>query len=164
MLRDWASGHAQSWAVATASKWLLTEEQEKVLVDWAIHCGEIGLPFSRQDIHGEASRISGKAVGINWARHFEQRHSNLQSTKPAQLNPKHAKNFNKTIINNYFDKLEAVHARFPGGIPPEHIWNMDEKGIQLGGGWGPGVEAARNITSQGLSSKSIICNVIILRM
>ena len=21
-----------------------------------------------------------------------------------------------------------------GGIPPEHIWNMDEKGIQLGGG------------------------------
>ncbi len=23
---------------------------------------------------------------------------------------------------------------FPGGVPPEHIWNMDEKGIQMGGG------------------------------
>jgi hypothetical protein len=74
MLRDWASGHAQSWAVVTASKQLRTEEQEKVLVDWAIHHGAISLPFSRQDIRGEASWISGKAVGINWARHFEQCH------------------------------------------------------------------------------------------
>lgn len=52
-----------------------------------------------------------------------------------KLDLKHANNFNKAVISDYFNKLEAFHARFPGGIPPEHIWNMDEKGIQMGGGW-----------------------------
>ena len=54
--------------------------------------------------------------------------------KAGRLDPKHAKNFNTTMINDYFDKMKALHLHFLGGIPSEHIWNMDEKGIQLGGG------------------------------
>lgn len=49
------------------------------------------------------------------------------------MNPKRAKHFNKAIISDYFDKLEELHSRYPGGIPAEHIWNMDEKGVQMGG-------------------------------
>ena len=30
--------------------------------------------------------------------------------------------------------MEHLHACFPSGIPPQHIWNMDEKGIQMGSG------------------------------
>jgi hypothetical protein len=36
--------------------------------------------------------------------------------KPAQLDPKHAKNFNRTVIGNYFNRLEEIHAKFPRGI------------------------------------------------
>jgi hypothetical protein len=49
------------------------------------------------------------------------------------LNPKCMKNFNQTVINDYFDQMEHLYARFPGEIPPQHIWNMDKKGIQMDG-------------------------------
>ena len=54
--------------------------------------------------------------------------------KPTKLDPKQAKHFNKAIINDYFDKLEELYSRYPSGIPLEHVWNMDEKGVQMGGG------------------------------
>ena len=69
-----------------------------------------------------------------WHRKFIKQHPELRAAWPAKLDPKQAKNFNESIINDYFDKLEELHGRYPGGIPPEHIWNMDEKGIQMGGG------------------------------
>jgi hypothetical protein len=92
------------------------------------------LPFTQRELQAQASLISGKSVGTKWYRKFTERHPELCKRRGVQLDPKRAKNFNPTIINDYFDKLEALHARFPGGIPPEHIWNMDEKGIQMGGG------------------------------
>ena len=62
------------------------------------------------------------------------RHPELRALKPSKLDPKRAKHFNEAIISDYFDKLEELHSRYPGGIPAEHIWNMDEKGVQMGGG------------------------------
>jgi hypothetical protein len=92
------------------------------------------MPFSPADLRAQASAILGKEVGKKWHTKFERRHPELRAAKPAKLDPKRAKNFNETVINDYFDKLEELHGRYPGGIPPEHIWNMDEKGIQMGGG------------------------------
>ena len=43
------------------------------------------------------------------------------------------KNFNKPTIHDYFKKLNEINKKY-GGIPNSQIWNMDEKGIQLGGG------------------------------
>jgi len=51
----------------------------------------------------------------------------------SKLDPKHTKHFNKTIINDLFDKLDVMDGEYDG-IPPEHLWNMDEKGVQMGGG------------------------------
>ena len=53
--------------------------------------------------------------------------------KTSKLDPKRAKHFNETIINDYFDLREELDRQYDG-IPPEHIWNMDEKGVQMGGG------------------------------
>lgn len=43
----------------------------------------------------------------------------------------------KTLISLlykiFFDKYESLHLHFDG-IPPEHLWNEDEKGVQMGGG------------------------------
>ena len=36
-------------------------------------------------------------------------------------------------MRNYFQKITNVEERFEK-IPPTQIWNMDEKGVQLGGG------------------------------
>ncbi len=55
------------------------------------------------------------------------------TAKPMKLDPKRADHFNKTVVTDYFGKWQALNDEH-GGITPEQIWNMDEKGIQLGGG------------------------------
>jgi hypothetical protein len=112
----------------------LTEEEEETLKEWITLHASMGRPYSRQDIIVDASVISGKTLAWTWYRCFMKRHPELCPGRPVRLDPKHAKHFNETVINDYFDKLEEFYAHY-GGIPLEHIWNMDEKGIQMGGGW-----------------------------
>lgn len=94
----------------------------------------MGTPYSIQDLRAEAAKMAGREPGVNWHQRYLQKFPSLQPSKGTKLDPKRAKNFNETVINDYFDKMESLHTRFPGGIPPQHIWNMDEKGIQMGGG------------------------------
>ncbi|KAI6032700.1 hypothetical protein F5J12DRAFT_779149 [Pisolithus orientalis] len=49
------------------------------------------------------------------------------------LNPKRAQNFNKMAVKEYFKLQHELEEKYDG-IPPEHHWNMDEKGCQMGGG------------------------------
>ena len=134
-LTDRGKRRHASRSEANAMRQLLTPEQEQTLVDWVKHCGSMGLPFSKKELEARASTMAGRKVGKSWHKKFMRRHQDeILAAKGARLDPKRASNFNKTVINDYFDSLEALHARFPGGIPAEHIWNMDEKGIQLEGG------------------------------
>lgn len=133
-LTDHAKGRHDSTKAGNSKQQELTPEQELTLVDWIVHQGEMGLPCSVKDIMAEVEVISGKPIGKKWYKKFLLHHPHIHAVKAGRLDPKCAKNFNTTVINDYFDKMEALHACFPTGIPPEHIWNMDKKGIQLGGG------------------------------
>ena len=134
-LADRGKGRHTSRSEASAKRQLLTPEQEQTLVDWIKHQASMGLPFSKKELESRASKMAGRKVGKTWHKKFTSRHQDkILTAKGTRLDPKRASNFNKTVINDYFDRLEALHAGFPGGIPAEHIWNMDEKGIQLGGG------------------------------
>ena len=53
--------------------------------------------------------------------------------KASRLDPSWGKNFNEPTIKHYFGLIQEVEEKY-GPIPSSHIWNMDEKGIQLGGG------------------------------
>jgi hypothetical protein len=48
----------------------------------------------------------GKIVGQNWHRKSadEKRHPKLHAAKPAKLDPKRAKHFNETVINDFYDQ------------------------------------------------------------
>ena len=48
------------------------------------------------------------------------------------LDPKHAKAFNRPVVNRYFDELTELVESLD--IPIENIYNMDEKECQRGGG------------------------------
>jgi hypothetical protein len=67
------------------------------------------------------------------AQNFEQHHPVLVGFKPSKLDLKHARNSNEHAIGDYYDKQEELNKKH-GGILPEHKWNMDKKGIQMGGG------------------------------
>ena len=107
--------------------------EEPVLIEWIEWSAESGTPMDHQSILAHASDIAGHSLGKCWMRQFRKCHPELVTSKPAKLDPKWAKNFNETIVKDYFEKWEALNTEY-GGIPPEHIWNMDEKGIQMGGG------------------------------
>ncbi|KIK77965.1 hypothetical protein PAXRUDRAFT_80268, partial [Paxillus rubicundulus Ve08.2h10] len=84
-------------------------------------------------LHSCIFKICGKQPGKNWARCFIQHCPHLVSAKPHGLDPKRAQNFNRKTIEEYFQLRGEVEEKY-NGIPPEHNWNMDEKGNQLGGG------------------------------
>jgi len=71
--------------------------------------------------------------GKNWIRRFLSRHAEIIVAKPRGLDPKRAQNFNKATITEYFDMRKTMDEKYDG-IPPEHNWNVDEKGCQMGGG------------------------------
>jgi len=78
--------------------------------------------------------MAGREPRKQWHNKFLKQFPELQLSKATKLDPKCIKNFNETVIKDYFNQLEHLHTHFSGGIPPQHIWNMDEKGIQMGGG------------------------------
>ena len=51
------------------------------------------------------------------------RPAELCTAKPAKLDSNRTKHFNELIINGFYEEVDARH----NGIPPEHIWNFDEK-------------------------------------
>ena len=133
-LLDRAKGRHDCIQVPASKRRLLTPEQARTLIQWASHRAEMGLPYSIKDLRAEASAMAGRELGKRWHIKFLKQYPELRPSKATKLDPKRAKNFNAAVIQDYFDQMERLHARFPGGILPQHIWNMDEKGIQMGGG------------------------------
>jgi hypothetical protein len=81
----------------------------------------MGMPYSIRDLRAEAAEMAGREPGKNWHKRFIKKYPEIQPSKGTKLDPKRAKHFNETVIKDYFDQMERLHARFPGGIPPQHI-------------------------------------------
>ncbi|KAF8474501.1 hypothetical protein DFH94DRAFT_806413 [Russula ochroleuca] len=98
---------------ADSKKQILTPGEEDIVVDWC-----------------NVAASSAKPV------HYSQLRAQDQVTsRPQGLDPKRAKNFNRATIGKFFEmrkQLEFQH----DGIPPDHHWNMDERGCQMGSGRG----------------------------
>ena len=76
--------------------------------------------------------LSGKSPSKNWVKWFLQcNEDHIQFSHTSALNPKHTKSFNYPVVKDYFEKLGEVIRKY--NIPIENIYNMDEKGCQLGG-------------------------------
>jgi hypothetical protein len=69
-------------------------------------------------------------VGDSWVKHFKARHPDLKVKWSSPLEKCQAASLNPTLVNEYYDLLETTIKEYD--IPVENIYNMDEKGIQLG--------------------------------
>ena len=119
---------------ANTNQQILPRSQEGTLVDWIGHQASVSMPLNRDSIHSLVFDLSGTVPGFNWLSRFEKHHSEIHTSWPGNLNPKRAQNFNPTNVLNFYKLLKDIYDAFPN-LPPQHIWNMDEKGIQFGGGW-----------------------------
>jgi hypothetical protein len=77
-------------------------------------------------------QLTGKKASRKWVERFTARHQELDPKRPRPLDPKQAHAFNPTTIGKFFNLYEQVINDYE--IPPENIYNTDEKGIQLGRG------------------------------
>jgi hypothetical protein len=116
-----------------ANQQILSKSQERALVDWIGHQASVAMPLDRDGIYSLVFDISGITPGSNWISRFEKRHPEICASRPGNLDPKRAQNFNPTNIGHFYKLLKDIYDAYPT-LPPENIWNMDEKGVQFGGG------------------------------
>ncbi|CDO76318.1 hypothetical protein BN946_scf184751.g10 [Trametes cinnabarina] len=117
-----------------AHQQLLVPEEEDALCDWIEHLSYMGFPVDRSTVFSLVMQITGESQppSHKWIYRFLKRHPGIQLGKPAGLSPERAQAFNRPTVDDHFKKLKAVIDQY--NIPWSHIYNMDEKGIQRGGG------------------------------
>jgi len=109
---------------------LLTPAQEEVLVEWIKVQGRRGVPMTYTSVGHAAAEILGKPVGEIWPKRFRKRHPDLKMKKATGLEKARAQALNEFAVDEFFDMLTDVIQEY--NITPGNIYNMDEKGIQLG--------------------------------
>lgn len=107
--------------------------QEQTILDWCNLNSSMAKPLHPKQLHARVFDLTGHYPGHNWHYAFLRRHPALRMLKPRGLDPKHSQNFNKATIGEFFDMRKQLEVKYKG-ILPEHHWNMDEKGNQMGGG------------------------------
>lgn len=86
--------------------------------------------MSPQILHSYASELAGGEVGKNWVSRFQNRHKDIKVRWTTSLEACRAQALNPTLVREFFELLRDIILQY--GIPPENIYNMDEKGILLG--------------------------------
>lgn len=109
---------------------LLTDAQEEILVRWIKIQGRRGIPLTYSSVAQCAGAISGQQVGKQWPKRFCKRHPDLKLKKTTGLEKARAKALNEFAVSKFFAILAEVIKEY--GILPGNLYNMDEKGIQLG--------------------------------
>ena len=108
----------------------LTDAQEGILARWVKVQGARGIPMTYESVAQCAGEISGQHIGGSWPKRFLKRHPDLRMKKTVGLEKARAKGLNQTVVHEFFNMLADVINEY--SILPENLYNMDEKGIQLG--------------------------------
>ncbi|KAF5356505.1 hypothetical protein D9757_014230 [Collybiopsis confluens] len=120
---------------AHAHQQKLTPAQEDILVQWVKEQGRRGVPLSHSAIANHASDIAGIEIGKNWIHNFRKRHQDLRTSWTSSLEECRARALTPQAVAGFYDLLYSIVNK-PGEdpIPPENIYNADEKGVQVGVG------------------------------
>jgi len=94
--------------------------------------GHHSIPLHASAVAQHASVISSHQVGEQWVHRFQTQHSELKMKWTMGLEKCHAQPLNPAAVLNFYDTLNDLVMKYE--ITKENIYNMDEKGIQLGMG------------------------------
>lgn len=131
-------------------KCLLTQEEERIMVNYAINQARRGFPPNQTRLHEHANEIltarlgpDFPGVGNNWVDRFLVRHDkelkgywshSLDHSRARAVNPyNHVDYFD--ILKKTLDGTAAVedgYSSIPEPVLPENIYAADETGIQKG--------------------------------
>jgi hypothetical protein len=113
---------------------LLSPVKEAALVQWIKFYGFAGLPLSKKVLYAKVKELCGRVPGNHWFDHFLRRHPDCTPGRHSGLDPKRTAAFNPATVKAHFDLLQTEFDNGGRPIPARNIYNMDEVGIQRGGG------------------------------
>lgn len=117
---------------AHESEKALSFAEERALVDWIKEHARRGIPLHASAVAQHASVICGRTISERWVQRFRVRHPDLKMKWTSNLEKCRAQALNPTAVSEFYDILEELVDEYK--ITEENIYNMDEKGIQLGMG------------------------------
>lgn len=103
---------------------------EDVFAEWVKFWGSRGAPLTKRTLLTKAEQITGRTLGINWVDRFLKRHSDIKTRMASTLEKCRAGHLNRPAVESFFTLLKSEVEGFQ--IPPENIYNMDEKGVTCG--------------------------------
>jgi hypothetical protein len=124
-------GLTDSHAGANRARANLTPEQDLELAKYIEQLSGEGLPPTRAMIRNFASGLAKEAVSERWVGRFLKRHSGLLTNtyvNGMDHNQVRADSYDK--YKAYFELLHSKMSKY--NLPPDRIYNMDEKGFLLG--------------------------------
>jgi hypothetical protein len=71
-----------------------------------------------------------RPLGKNWTTKFLQRHPELSITRGRTMDINRLTSLDQNIIETFFTKLSELRAQY--NIESDDLYNMDEKGFQMG--------------------------------
>lgn len=133
-------GTAHPKKLAHDKEALLTRAEKDALLDWVQYLGVTGHPVSKctlqpkihSILHAKGYQIKQCTVSKTWIQNFlKENEERVKLACGNGLDTKHAQVFNYPMVHHHFTLLLSLLKS--EGIPWENVYNMDEKGIQLGG-------------------------------
>ena len=119
----------------------LSAEDEIALVQYVKYMDKIGHPLGVQEIKMFAWSIAKRSTnpdcfGDNgpskkWWLGFRKRHKSLTLRKPDKLDRRRSRTAKKSVVKEHFDKLKEALEKADLLDKPEHIFNVDETGIEM---------------------------------
>ncbi|XP_018402028.1 PREDICTED: uncharacterized protein LOC108779157 [Cyphomyrmex costatus] len=119
---------------------ILTADQETSLTDYLLKLSKIFYGIGPKEVRRLAYDITvkcdiniprswhtNKIAGSDWLTAFLKRNKSLSIRKPEATSLSRATSFNKTNVNNFFDKLAEVMDK--NKFTASSIWNANETGV-----------------------------------
>lgn len=109
---------------------LLTWSQEETLKIWLKAMARRSIPWTRSLLFQKAELIAGKPVGKCWVSRFIKRNPDIKTMRTSPIDANRCQALNQTSVNGFYDALYDLVRTFK--IKHHNIYNVDEKGIQMG--------------------------------
>ena len=115
----------------------LTSEEENAMKRYCLMVDDLGFPLKyetlreiAQDLYSRSHEGEEQEFGENWIARYLRRHQEIKGKIAKALSRQRAMASDPEVICKF---LQVAHDfTVQEKIPPKNIWNMDEKGFQMG--------------------------------
>ena len=137
-LRDRVDNRISIDTLSSGPPPLFNQIQEAKLVEHIKDMAYVGYGYTRSEILNMATDYAvhlgkrasdDKVLSMNWFYGFISRWPELRVIKPSSLSEQRAKCASEESLINYFEELNKIFEKYDLADKPEHIYNIDEKGI-----------------------------------